>query len=43
MGIQKVVEELHVELIILDDQNRFGLGVHDFNSPAQTSANPWDG
>jgi hypothetical protein len=28
MGVEKVVEELHVELVILHDQNGFCLGVH---------------
>jgi len=29
MGVEQVVEELHVQLIVLDDQNGLGLGVHD--------------
>src|SRR6185437_9917335 len=29
MRVQKIVEELHVELIVLHDQNGPGLGVHD--------------
>src|SRR5262249_28253827 len=28
MGVQQVVEELHVELIVLHDQDRLGFGVH---------------
>jgi hypothetical protein len=28
MGVQQVVEELHVELIVLDNQDSLGLGVH---------------
>ncbi len=34
MGVQQIVEELHVELIVLHDQNRLGFRVHDFSSPA---------
>ena len=28
MGVQQIVEELHVELIVLHDQNGLGLGIH---------------
>ena len=38
MGVQQIVEELHVELIVLHDQDRLGLGVHGLHSPAQPRA-----
>ena len=28
MGVQQVVEELHIELIVLHDQDRLGFGIH---------------
>jgi hypothetical protein len=29
MGVQQIVEELHIELIVLHDQDCFGFGVHE--------------
>ncbi len=30
MGVEQIVEELHIELIVLHDQDGLGFGVHDF-------------
>ncbi len=29
VGVKQIVEELHVQLIVLHDQNRFCFGIHD--------------
>ena len=39
MGFQQVVEELHIELIVLHDQDRLGFGIHAQVSGA-VRANP---
>ena len=41
MRVEQVVEELHIELIVFHDQNRFGLGVHDFSLRPGHDVSPW--
>jgi hypothetical protein len=28
VGVEKIMKELHVQLIVFHDQDRFGLGIH---------------
>jgi hypothetical protein len=43
MGVQQVVEELHIELIVFHDQDRLGLGIHNFTPQPGYEGKFWDG
>jgi hypothetical protein len=43
MRVKQVVEELHIELIVLHDQDSFGFGVHDFTPRPGHAVKFWDG
>jgi hypothetical protein len=38
MGVQQIMEELHVKLIVFHDQNGLGFRVHDFHTPPRDVA-----
>ncbi len=38
MGVKQIVEQLHVEFVVLDDQHGLGFGIHDSVSPPPARA-----